>query len=234
MAIKPGLYLVATPIGNLEDVTLRALKVLKEVDIIVAEDTRRTGLLLNHYGIKKPMISYHDHNKLQRTPNIIKELETQKKVALLSDSGTPGISDPGFYLVREAVRKGLRVSSIPGPSALIAGLVMSGFPTDRFAFEGFLPRRRGRRKKRLKELISETRTMVFFEAPHRLVAFLKDCLEVFGDRQTALVREMTKKFEEVRRDTLSQLINYYEARAPKGEFVIVIEGLDDRDTQYKM
>jgi len=222
--LESGLYLVATPIGNLEDITLRALKVLKEVDNVVAEDTRRTKVLLNHYGIDKPITSFHDHNKVERTPAIIKLLQSGNRVAIVSDSGTPGVSDPGFYLVREAIRANLHVSAIPGPSAVLAGLVMSGFPTDRFAFEGFLPRRSGKRKKRLNELIAESRTVVFFEAPHRLISFLKDCFEVFGDRQVALVRELTKKFEETKRGKLSELIDYYSHTIPRGEFVIVMGG----------
>ncbi|MDI6840746.1 MAG: 16S rRNA (cytidine(1402)-2'-O)-methyltransferase [bacterium] len=228
MKIAPCLYLVSTPIGNLGDITLRAIKVLKSVDLIVAEDTRRTKILLKHYNIDKPMTSFHDHNKFERTPLIISELKSGKSIALVSDSGTPGVSDPGFYLVREAIKSNLRVTSIPGPSAAISGLVCSGLPTDRFVFEGFLPRRSGMRKKRLKELVNESRTMVFFEAPHRLVHFMKDTLEVLGDRRVALIRELTKKFEEVKRGVLSELIDYYSHNQPRGEFVIVMEGTDRR------
>ncbi|MCK4352557.1 16S rRNA (cytidine(1402)-2'-O)-methyltransferase [candidate division WOR-3 bacterium] len=222
--VERGLYLVGTPIGNLKDITLRALEMLKEVDLIAAEDTRRTGLLLKNYEIKKPFESYGDHNKIEQTAKLISLLKSGKKVALVSDSGTPGISDPGFYLVREAIKEGIRVSSIPGPSALISGLVVSGFPTDRFVFEGFLSRKSGRRKKRLKELLHESRTVVFFEAPHRLVSFLKDLLEVLGDRKIALARELTKKFEEIKRGKISELIDCYSKQVPKGEFIVVMGG----------
>lgn len=219
-----GLYIVATPIGNLEDITLRALKTLKEVDLIVAEDTRRTGVLLKHYGIKKPFLSYHDHNKLNRTPIIIDECAAGKKVALVSDSGTPGISDPGFYLVKKAIEAGLIVIPIPGPTALISGLVVSGLPTDRFVFEGFLPRKSTQRRRRLNELAQEERTIILFESPHRILASLNDCLSVLGDRQASLCRELTKKFETIKRGKVSDLIKEFTHKSPKGEFVLVIEG----------
>lgn len=219
-----GLYIVATPIGNLEDITLRALRILKEAELVVAEDTRRTGNLLKHYEIKKPLLSYHDHNKAERTQRIIERLKAGEKIALVSDSGTPGISDPGFYLVRKVIESGLPVIPIPGPTALISGLVVSGLPTDKFVFDGWLPRKSTQRKRRLKELSQEPRTIIFFESPHRILNSLKDCLLVFGDRQGALCRELTKKFETVRRDKISNLIKEYSDKSPKGEFVVVIEG----------
>ena len=215
---------MATPIGNLEDITLRALRILKETELVVAEDTRRTGSLLKHYGIKKPLLSYHDHNKAERTPIIIERLKAGEEIALVSDSGTPGISDPGFYLVRKAIESGLPVIPIPGPTALISGLVVSGLPTDKFVFEGWLPRKSTQRKRRLKELSQEPRTIIFFESPHRVLNSLKDCLLVFGDRQGALCRELTKKFETVRRNKISNLIKEYSDKSPRGEFVVVIEG----------
>ena len=222
--MKPGLYLVSTPIGNMEDITLRAIGILKEVDIIASEDTRRSGLLLKKYNIKKPLLSYYDHNKLERTPEIIKRIKEGESFALVSDAGTPGISDPGFYLVREAIKEGIPVIPIPGPTALISGLVVSGLPTDRFAFEGFLPRRKGRRRKRLQQLVDEERTMVFFEAPHRLLYFLQDLQEILGDRHIAVSRELTKKFEDIERGNVSDFLDTYKQKKPKGEFVIVVEG----------
>ena len=215
---------MATPIGNLEDITLRAIRVLKEAELVVVEDTRRTGILLKHYGIKKSLLSYHDHNKEERTPEIIKRLNAGEKVALVSDSGTPGISDPGFYLVRKAIESGLPVVPIPGPTAIISGLVVSGLPTDKFVFEGWLPRKSTQRKQRLKELLQEPRTIVFFESPHRLLNSLEDCLLVLGDRRTVLCRELTKKFETVERDKISNLIKEYSDKSPRGEFIVVLEG----------
>ena len=219
-----SLYIVATPIGNLEDITLRAIRVLKEAELVVVEDTRRTGILLKHYGIKKSLLSYHDHNKEERTPEIIKRLNAGEKVALVSDSGTPGISDPGFYLVRKAIESGLPVVPIPGPTAIISGLVVSGLPTDKFVFEGWLPRKSTQRKQRLKELLQEPRTIVFFESPHRLLNSLEDCLLVLGDRRVVLCRELTKKFETVERDKISNLIKEYSDKSPRGEFIVVLEG----------
>ena len=215
---------MATPIGNLEDITLRAIRVLKEAELVVVEDTRRTGILLKHYGIKKSLLSYHDHNKEERTPEIIKRLNAGEKVALVSDSGTPGISDPGFYLVRKAIESGLPVVPIPGPTAIISGLVVSGLPTDKFVFEGWLPRKSTQRKQRLKELLQEPRTIVFFESPHRLLNSLEDCLLVLGDRRTVLCRELTKKFETIERDKISNLIKKYSDKSPRGEFIVVLEG----------
>ena len=222
--MQPALYLVSTPIGNLADITLRGIETLKNVDIIASEDTRKTRILLSSYKIGKIPLSYYEHNKEARTKELISKIESGKSVALVTDSGTPGISDPGFYLVREAVREGLNVISIPGPSAFVSALVISGFPTDRFSFEGFLPRRSGRRKKRLKEVVNYGGTLIFYEAPHRLVAFLKDISSVLGNRELAIVRELTKKFEEVKRGTVEEMLEYFGENLPRGEFVIVVGG----------
>lgn len=219
-----ALYLVSTPIGNLSDITLRAIEILKTVDLIASEDTRRTKVLLSAYKIKKRLLSYYEHNKEARTHELIRGLKSGKSVALVTDSGTPGIQDPGFYLVREAVREGIDVISIPGPSAFVSAIVISGFPTDRFSFEGFLPRRGGRRKKRLKEVKDYSGTLIFYESPHRLVVFLKDLLYVLGNRKIAVARELTKKFEEVKKGTVEDMIEHFDRNLPRGEFVIVVEG----------
>jgi len=218
------LYLVSTPIGNLEDITLRALRVLKEADLIAAEDTRRTRLLLQRYQISRPMTSYHDHNKEARSPFLLDKLLQGKSVALASDAGTPGISDPAFYLVRLAIEHGVPVVPVPGPSALVSALIVSGLPPDRFAFEGFLPSKSGRRQSRLKALAREERTLLFFESPHRLKRTLEDILEVLGDRRAAVARELTKKFEEIARGSVSQLLDHYGEKKPRGEVVIVLAG----------
>ncbi len=217
-----ALYIVSTPIGNLEDITLRALRILKEVDLIASEDTRVTLKLLNHYGIKNKLMSYHEHNKIERTKELIKLLKEGKNIALVSDSGTPGIQDPGFYLIREAVKNNIEVIPVPGPAAFVAALVKSGLPMERFIFAGFLPRRSGRRKKYLKEFKGLDLTVVFYEAPHRIVPFLKDLYEVFGDREIAVVRELTKKFESIQYGKISELIEFYEEKEPRGEFVIIL------------
>lgn len=224
MSLEPGLYLVGTPIGNLRDITQRAIDTLGEVDLIASEDTRKTGILLKKYNIKKRLISYYDYNKIEKTPLIIKKIKEGERIALVSDAGTPGIQDPGFYLVREAIKENIRVISIPGPIALISALIVSGLPTDRFCFEGFLPRRSGRRKTKMKELIEREDTIIFYEVPHRLIPFLKDLLEIFGDRRVAIARELTKKFEEIRRGKISEILSHYEEKKPRGEFVIVMEG----------
>lgn len=224
MSLEFDLYLVATPIGNLEDITYRALRIFREVDCILAEDTRRTGILLQHYGIKKPLISFYEHNKAERTPKILDDIRAGKKFALVSDSGTPGISDPGFYIVRAVIENGFKVSTIPGANSAISALIVSGLPTHSFVFEGFLPNTQIRRQKKLRLLADEKRTIILFESPHRLLALLKDCLEVLGDRRTAVVHELTKKFESVQRGKISELVNYYSTNAVKGEFVVVIEG----------
>jgi len=217
------LFVVSTPIGNLEDVTARALRTLREADLIAAEDTRHTGRLLGHFGIAQRVESYHDHNKEKKTPGLIGRLISGKNVVLVSDAGTPGISDPAFYLVRAAVREEIPVVPIPGPSAAIAALVISGLPTDRFVFEGFLPAKKGR-KTRIRELSEERRTLILFEAPHRIIRTLGELLAEFGDRPAAVCRELTKKFEEVRRGTLSSLLEGYQTLKPKGEYVLIVHG----------
>ncbi len=221
---KGRLYVVATPIGNLADITLRAIRVLSEVDVIAAEDTRTTRKLLAHHGIRTPLISYHEHNESVRTPELLERIENGDSVALVSEAGTPSISDPGYRLIHEAIGAGLTVEPVPGPSALLAAVVVSGLPSDSFVFEGFLPRRRSERRSRLEGLAAEARTLVFFEAPHRLDHSLTDLLEVLGDRNVALCRELTKIHEEVRRGSLSELIASLARRPVKGEIVLVVEG----------
>ena len=215
------LYVVATPIGNLEDITLRALRVLGEVGLIAAEDTRTTRKLLTHYRIKTPLTSYHEHNRAAKIPHIMKALETND-VALVSDAGMPGISDPGYELVTEAIKEGIRVVPVPGPSAVIAALAVSGLPTEGFLFLGFLPRRRGDRRKLLESLKTQTFTMIAFEAPHRLAGSLEDLLAVLGDRRIAICREITKVHEEVFRGEVSQAIAHFSQY--RGEFTLVISG----------
>lgn len=219
------LYLVPTPIGNLEDITLRALKVLKEADLIACEDTRTSSKLLNHFDIKTPRTSYHDHNERQKTPVLIDKMKAGSTVALISDAGSPAISDPGFYLVRACVEAGIEVIALPGPTALIPALTQSGLPANRFTFEGFLPVKKGRQK-RLGELQNESRTMIFYESPHRIVKTLKQFEDVFGpDRSASVSRELTKAFEESKTATLEELRKFFEAQNKvRGELVIVVEG----------
>ncbi|MEX0748193.1 MAG: 16S rRNA (cytidine(1402)-2'-O)-methyltransferase [Rhodothermales bacterium] len=219
------LYLVPTPVGNLEDITLRALRILKEVDLIACEDTRHSGVLLSHFGIDTPRTSYHDHNESQKAPQLVDKMKAGQNIALISDAGSPGISDPGFYLVRECMKHDIRVEALPGPTAFVPALAASALPSERFVFEGFLPVKKGRQS-RLNELREETRTMIFYESPHRLVKTLAQFEEVFGeDRPTAVARELTKKFEEVRRGTVRQLRSYFGEQAKiRGEIVIVVAG----------
>ena len=225
---KPGqLILVATPIGNLGDISQRALQVLSEADVIAAEDTRRTGRLLSHFGLKKPLLALHDHNESEISPEIVREVRAGKTIALVSDAGTPLISDPGFQLLREALSAGLNVSHIPGPSAVITALAIAGLPVDRFTFEGFLPARTEARQRKLAELAKEQRTMVFYESVHRIVASLQALVAAFGsDRRAAVCRELTKQYESIYRGTLAELGRAGEAGeiTSKGEFVIVVEG----------
>jgi 16S rRNA (cytidine1402-2'-O)-methyltransferase len=223
-----ALYLVATPIGNLEDITYRAVRVLSEADIIAAEDTRRTLRLLNHLGIKKQLISYHDNNRISRAGELIARLKEGKSIALVSDAGTPAVSDPGEELVRLCVAENIPVTAVPGCSAAITGLVLSGLPTGRFAFEGFLPAKRTERIKRLKGLIGEERTMIFYEGPHRVPDMLSDALEILGDRPCAAARELTKLHEEVLRGSLSGMLAHFREWEPKGEFVIIISGAEKK------
>jgi len=218
------LYLVATPIGNLEDITARALRILREADLIAAEDTRRTRQLLNYYQIEQKLISYHRHNQKEKGPLLIECLKAGKKIALVSDAGTPGISDPGAELVRSAVEAGIEVAAVPGPSAIIAAITVSGLDTRRFVFEGFLPRRSSERRKRAELLAGEERTVVIFEAPHRLLETLRLLAEVWGPRQAAVAREITKCFEEVVRGTLPELAEHFQAHPPRGEFTLVVAG----------
>jgi 16S rRNA (cytidine1402-2'-O)-methyltransferase len=221
----PGtLYLVGTPIGNVEDLSPRALRVLREVDVVAAEDTRHTNQLLGRFGIHRPLVSYHDHNKDARTPELVGRLRDGASVAIVSDAGSPGISDPAFTLVRAAVQESLPVIPIPGASSVLCALEVSGLPTDRFAFEGFLPRKAGRRRARIEELRADPRTLIFFESPHRLAAALRDLRDGLGDRRASVSRELTKRFEETRRGTLSELAAWAEEKTPRGEFVLVVAG----------
>lgn len=222
------LYIVPTPIGNLEDITLRAINVLKSVDFILAEDTRTSSHLMRHLGIEKPMHSHHKFNEHATVGRVVESIAAGKDVALVSDAGTPGISDPGFLLVRRCVEEGIEVVTLPGPTALIPALVQSGFPCDRFCFEGFLPQKKGRMK-RLEELSTETRTVIFYESPYRVVKCLEQIAETFGtERRVAVVREITKKFEETVRGTVAEAIAHFKAHEPKGEFVIVVEGYNPK------
>jgi 16S rRNA (cytidine1402-2'-O)-methyltransferase len=207
----------------MEDISMRALRTLRSVDWVAAEDTRHTGILLKHYDIQQRLESYHDFNKTRKAPLLIQRLLRGASVAVVTDAGTPGISDPAFYLVREAIEKRIPVVPIPGPVAAVTGLVVSGLPTDRFVFEGFLPAKRGRRK-RLSALSEEIRTLVLYESPHRLMRTLTDLLETLGDREAAVCRELTKKYEEIIRGNLSLIIDVFSRRSIRGEFVIVIQG----------
>ena len=220
------LYIVPTPIGNLEDITMRAVRVLGEVDFILAEDTRTSAVLLKHLGIDKPLRSHHKFNEHATVRSVAEAIEAGKNVALVSDAGTPGISDPGFLLVRTCVEQGIEVETLPGATACIPALVQSGFPCDRFCFEGFLPQKKGRNK-RLAELAEESRTIIFYESPFRVVKCLEQLIEHFGEeRQVAVSREITKKFEQTVRGTLAQVLAHFKEHQPKGEFVIVLAGKD--------
>jgi len=218
------LFIVSTPIGNLEDITLRALRFLREVDLVAAEDTRRTAKLFTHYDIQNKIISFHDHNKERKTPGLLDTLRSGLNVAIVSDAGTPGISDPCYYLVSRAIAEGIDIIPIPGPTAAISALVVSGLPTDRFVFEGFLPAKEGRCRSRLRELAQEKRTIIFYESPHRLERNLRMMADIFGDRRIALARELTKRFEEIQREPISVLMERWKNKRPRGEFVVVVEG----------
>ena len=218
------LYIVPTPIGNLQDITLRALEVLKSVDIVLAEDTRTSKFLLQHYGIEKRILSHHQHNEHQALKEVIRLLKEGTSIALVSDAGTPGISDPGYLLIRECVREEIPVECLPGATAFVPALVMSGIPCDRFVFEGFLPQKKGRHT-RLLALKEEDRTIVFYESPHRLVKLLEECCEYFGPERIASVsRELTKLFEENKRGTVEELKIYFSQKTVKGEIVVVVSG----------
>ncbi len=222
----PGtLYIVSTPIGNLKDITLRALEVLKAVDFICAEDTRTTARLLNHYGIRSQLVSFYSHNQRHRIPGILQRLESGESAALVSEAGTPGISDPGYLLIRAAIERGIPVSPIPGPTAFVAAVVASGLPTHRIVFEGFLPKKKGRQKK-LRQLAEETGTIVVYESPHRIVKTLEEIVNIFGNRYIVLARELTKVYEEFIRGPAEEVLEKVQQRNIKGEIVLVIAGAD--------
>jgi 16S rRNA (cytidine1402-2'-O)-methyltransferase len=218
------LYIVATPIGNLEDITLRAIRVLKEVDLIAAEDTRHTRHLLDKYQIDKQLTSYHDHNKEEKAPVLVARLLEGKSIALVSDAGTPGISDPGYFLINLAIDQKVRVVPVPGATAAIAALSISGMPTDSFVFEGFLPAKQMARKKRLQELSREKRTIILYEAPHKVIRSVEDMLDVLGDRRAVVTRELTKIHEETIRGTLSEILERLKHGTVKGEFTVILHG----------
>lgn len=222
------LYLCATPIGNLEDISIRAINTLKQVDIIAAEDTRHTLNLINHFEIKTPMISYHEHNKVTKGVQLIKYLLDGKNIALVTDAGTPGISDPGEDLVKLALENDIVVTSIPGACALINALIISGMSTRRFVFEGFIPTDKKEKKKVLERLIKETRTIIIYEAPHRLKLTLNELYNTLGNRDIVIARELTKKYEQIKRCDLKQALDYYQTNEAKGEFVIIIEGANEK------
>ena len=222
------LYIVPTPVGNMEDMTFRAVRILKEVDLVLAEDTRTSGVLLKHFEIKNALMSHHKFNEHGTSAGIVNRLLAGENVALISDAGTPGISDPGFFLVREAVRAGIEVQCLPGATAFVPALVSSGLPCDRFCFEGFLPQKKGRQTKLL-SLKDEERTMIFYESPFRLVKTLQQFAEVYGaDRQVSVCREISKVFEESVRGSLEEVIAHFQAKEPKGEIVIVLEGKNEK------
>ena len=219
------LYVVATPIGNLGDITLRALEVLRDVDLVAAEDTRHSGILLKHYKIDKPFVSYHEHNEAMRTAQLIERIAAGENVALITDAGMPGFSDPGVRLIRECIKRELPFTIIPGPSSILTALLGSGFSMEKFCFRGFLPIKSGRRERELRAATEREETTIFFESPYRLTKTLKACIDIMPDRELCVARELTKKFEEFRRGTAAQLHAHYEARPPKGEIVLLISGL---------
>jgi 16S rRNA (cytidine1402-2'-O)-methyltransferase len=220
------LYLVATPIGNLGDITLRALDTLRNVDVIASEDTRKTGILLKHFGIKKPQISFHEHNEKRAGEKIMALIEQGKSVALVTNAGTPGISDPGFTLIRRALDAGVGITMIPGPSAFVMALVLSGLPVYGFTFRGFPPRKSGPRRRFLEIDQHSPHTLIFYESPYRLKELLKDALEVFGDREAALANDLTKMYETVQRGTLSELLSLFDDTEPRGEYTVIIAGAE--------
>jgi 16S rRNA (cytidine1402-2'-O)-methyltransferase len=219
------LYVVATPIGNLGDITVRALEVLKSVDVVAAEDTRHSGMLLKRFEIKKPLLSYHEHNEAMRTAQLVERLAADENVALISDAGTPALSDPGARLIRACIARGLPLTVIPGPSSILAAVVGSGFSTERFYFGGFLPAKSGQRERELRATAGRGETTIFFESPYRLTKTLAVCTGIMPDRQLCVARELTKKFEEFRHGTAGELLAHYEAHPPKGEIVLVISQL---------
>jgi 16S rRNA (cytidine1402-2'-O)-methyltransferase len=216
------LYVVATPIGNLGDITLRALEALKSADVIAAEDTRYSGILLKHFGIKKPLVSYHEHNEAMRAAQFVERLAAGENLALITDAGTPGLSDPGARLIRECIKRELRFTIIPGPSSILTALVGSGFSAEQFFFGGFLPVKSGQRQRELRAAAARQETSVYFESPYRLTKMLAACIDILPGRQLCIARELTKKFEEFRRGSASELLAHYQAHPPKGEIVLVI------------
>jgi 16S rRNA (cytidine1402-2'-O)-methyltransferase len=219
------LYVVATPIGNLGDITLRALDVLRDVDLVAAEDTRHSGLLLRHFGIDKPLISYHEHNEAMRTAHLIERLTAGEKIALISDAGMPGLSDPGARLIRECIKRELAFTIVPGPSSILTALVGSGYSMQKFCFRGFLPVKSGQRERELRAASERDETTIFFESPYRLTKTLTACIDILQDRQLCVARELTKKFEELRRGTASELLAHYQTHPAKGEIVLLISSL---------
>lgn len=222
----PTLYLVSTPIGNLGDMTFRAVDILKSVNLIAAEDTRNSGILLKHFEISTPMTSMHEHNEFLKSDELIGKLLSGQSLAVITDAGTPGISDPAEILVKKAIANNIRVESIPGACAAISGLIVSGLPTDQFVFEGFLPHKKGRQT-RIKNLTTEKRTIIFYESPYRVVKLLEEIKQFLGDRQVSVSRELTKKFEETVRGTCSEVILHFKKKEPKGEFVVTVSGLSE-------
>ncbi len=218
------LYVVATPIGNLGDITLRAVEALKSADVIAAEDKRHSGLLLKHFEIKKPFISYHQHNEATRTLQLVERLARGENIALITDAGTPGLSDPGLRLIRECIKRELPFTIVPGASSILAALIGSGFSTERFFFGGFLPVKPGQRERELQAAAEREETSIFFESPYRLTKTLAVCIDVMSERQLCVARELTKRFEEFRRGVASELLAHYQAHPPKGEIVLVISG----------
>jgi 16S rRNA (cytidine1402-2'-O)-methyltransferase len=218
------LYVVATPIGNLGDITLRALEMLKSVDLIAAEDTRHSGVLLKNLGIKKAFISYHEHNEAMRAAELVERLAAGENIAVITDAGMPGLSDPGLRLIRECIKRDLPFTIIPGPSSIVTALIGSGFSTERFSFRGFLPVKSGQRQRELRTATERDETTIFFESPYRLTKTLAACTDIMPDRQLCVARELTKKFEEFRRGTATELLGHYEAHPPKGEIVLIISG----------
>ena len=218
------LYVVATPIGNLDDITLRALDVLKSVDVIAAEDTRHSGNLLKHFGIRKPLVSYHEHNEAMRAAELIERLAAGENIALITDAGMPGLSDPGARLLRKCIERGVAYTIVPGASSILTALVGSGFALDRFCFGGFLPVKSGQRERELRAAASREETLVYFESPYRLTKTLTACAAIMPERQLCVARELTKKFEEFRHGTAAELLRHYETKPPKGEITFVISG----------
>lgn len=216
------LYLVATPIGNLKDISLRALEILQEVDLVVSEDTRKTGMLLHHYEIKKPLLSFREDNETRALPKVMEHLTAGENVAIVTDAGSPSISDPGFILVREALANNIQITAVPGPTALITALTLSGLPVHSFTFRGFAPRKSGQRQHFFEIDKDSPHTLIFYESPHRLLAFLKDALAVYGDRSVAICNDLTKKFEMIDRGRITDMIQKFSAEEPRGEYCIVI------------